>query len=57
MIAGFDEGRLTALELQTGKLVRDTRIAPGTGRTELERMIDIDAEPVVVNGVIYVATF
>ena len=57
VIAGFDEGRLTALDLQTGKLVWDTRIAQGTGRTELERMIDIDAEPVVVNDVIYVATF
>jgi len=57
LIAGFDEGRLAAIELQTGKLVWDTRIALGSGRTELERMIDIDAEPVVVNGVIYVATF
>lgn len=57
LVAGFDEGRLAAIELQTGKVVWDTRIALGSGRTELERMIDIDAEPLVFNDVIYVATF
>ena len=57
LVAGFDEGRLAAIELQTGKVVWDTRIVLGSGRTELERMIDIDAEPVIVGDVIYVATF
>ncbi|MGH8119517.1 MAG: outer membrane protein assembly factor BamB [Gammaproteobacteria bacterium] len=57
LVAGFDEGRLAAIELQTGKLVWDTRIAVGTGRTELERMVDIDAEPLIVNDLIYVTTF
>lgn len=57
VIAGFDEGRLAAIELHTGKLVWETRIALGSGRSELERMVDIDAEPVIVDDVIYVATF
>lgn len=57
VIAGFDEGRLTAIELQTGKLVWETRIALGSGRSELDRMVDIDSEPVVSDGIIYVATF
>ena len=57
LIAGFDEGRLVAIELQTGKLVWDTRIALGFGRTELERMVDIDADPLVVNDIIYVSAF
>ena len=57
VIAGFDEGRLAAIELQTGKLVWETRVALGSGRSELERMVDIDSEPVVVDDVIYVATF
>jgi outer membrane protein assembly factor BamB len=57
LIAGFDEGRLAAVELQTGKLLWDVRIVIGSGRTELERMIDIDAEPVIMDNVIYVATF
>lgn len=57
VIAGFDEGRLAAIELQTGKLIWETRVALGTGRTDIERMVDIDAEPVVVDGIVYVATF
>ena len=57
VIAGFDEGRLAAIELQTGKLVWETRIALGSGRSELDRMVDIDSEPVVMDDVIYVATF
>lgn len=57
VIAGFDEGRLVAVELQSGRLVWETRIALGTGRTDIERMVDIDAEPVIVDGIIYVATF
>ncbi len=56
-IIGFDEGRLAAIEIQTGKLVWETRIALGSGRSELERMVDIDAEPVIDGGVIFVATF
>ena len=35
LVAGFDEGRLSAIELQSGKVVWDTRIVIGSGRTEL----------------------
>ena len=57
VIAGFDGGRLSAIALDTGKLVWETRVAVGSGRSELERMVDIDAEPLVVDGIIYVATY
>ena len=57
VIAGFDDGRLVAIELQTGKLVWETRVALGSGRSELERMVDINAEPVIMNDVIYAATY
>ncbi len=57
VIAGFDSGSLVALDLKTGKLTWETNIAQPRGRTELERMVDIDAEPVVFDDTIYVATF
>ncbi len=57
VFAGFDGGKLAALELGTGKLYWETRIAQGSGRSELERMVDIDAEPIIDAGTIYVATF
>ncbi len=57
LIAGFDGGKLVVLELKTGKLIWEVRIATARGRSELERMVDIDSEPLVINGVVYVATF
>ncbi len=57
IIAGFDGGRLTALELKTGKLVWETKVAISRGRSELERMVDIDAQPLIVDDIIYVTTF
>jgi outer membrane protein assembly factor BamB len=57
VIAGFDNGSLVALDLKTGKLIWETPLAQPRGRTELERMVDIDAEPVVFDEIIYAATF
>jgi len=56
-IAGFDAGRMVAVELSSGKPAWQTRIAVGSGRSELERMVDIDSDPVIQNEIIYVATF
>lgn|GEM_PF-35183 len=57
IIAGFDGGRVTALELKTGKLIWETKVAVSRGRSELERMVDIDSQPLIVGDVIYVTTF
>ena len=57
VIAGFDGGRMAALELRTGKLIWEASVATARGSSELERMVDIDSTPLVVDGVIYIATF
>ncbi len=57
IIAGFDGGRVTALELKTGKLIWETKVAVSRGRSELERMVDIDSQPLIIGDVIYVTTF
>ena len=57
VVTGFDGGKLAALELRTGKLRWETSIATARGRSELERMVDIDSEPVVVGSTVYVASF
>ncbi len=57
VIAGFDSGRLVSVELKDGQLVWESRIAIPSGRSELERLVDIDADPVVHNGMIYVVTY
>lgn len=57
VIAGFDSGRVVALDIKTGKQVWEQRVAVPRGRTDLERMVDIDAEPIVVGDTVYVATY
>ena len=57
VIAGFDGGRLSAIELFTGKLIWETSISLSSGRSQLERMVDIDSDPVIIGNDIYVATY
>ena len=57
VIAGFDGGRLAALELGTGRLIWEVRISIARGSSDIERMVDIDSEPIIVDGVIFVASF
>ena len=57
VVAGFDGGKMAALDVRTGKLLWETSISAARGRSELERMVDIDSEPMIVDGVVYIATF
>lgn len=57
VVAGFDSGHLAAVSLADGRLVWESQVIPPTGRTELERLADIDADPVVVDGVVYVVAY
>ena len=57
VIAGFDGGRVVVIELKTGKLIWEKKVALPRGKNELERMVDIDAQPLVIDKTIYVTTF
>jgi len=57
VIAGFDNGKIVLLELHTGKVIWEFPVAQPRGRTELERMVDIDAEPLLVGDIIYVTSY
>lgn len=56
-VAGFDSGQVTALALRDGRALWERSIAIASGRSELERLVDIDADPVIADGVVYVTTF
>lgn len=49
VVAGFDNGKVSAVTLATGELLWSTTVAPSHGRTEIERLVDIDS-PVQVTG-------
>ncbi len=55
--SGLDNGKLLALQLGSGALLWESTIAVPEGRTELERLVDIDATPQARGGHIYVITF
>ena len=57
VIAGFASGKLVALSADKGFVAWETSIAIPEGRSEIERIVDIDGDPIVVGGAIYVTTF
>ncbi|MDN5870043.1 MAG: outer membrane protein assembly factor BamB [Nitrococcus sp.] len=57
VIVGFDTGRVVALSLAEGTPVWEQTVGIAQGRTELEQMVDVDADPVVSRGDVFVATY
>lgn len=57
VIIGFANGRLISLSIMDGKTNWETAITLPRGRTELERMVDIDGPLVMDNGIVYVAAY
>lgn len=55
--AGMSNGRLVALDNRDGELIWDQRISLNEGRSELERIADINGRPVIVNNVLYVVGY
>ena len=53
VIEGYANGKLMALRLADGKYVWETSIAIPKGRSEVERLVDINVDPVQAGGVIY----
>ncbi len=56
-VSGFDSGQLVVVSLENGQTLWESRIATPRGRSELERLVDIDADPVVADGVVYAVTY
>lgn len=57
VIAGFANGKMVALETTSGREVWDVAVAVPHGRTELQRMVDVDAKPVVSGGILYASSY
>lgn len=55
--AGFANGKLVVLNLRDGNPVWEATIASPQGRSELERMVDVDAEPIVRGDTVYAAAY
>ena len=54
--AGLDSGKVIALDLATGEQRWEQVVALPTGRSELERIVDVDANPLIVDNELYAAS-
>ena len=57
VVAGFDNGRLVAVDLAEGDELWDKMISPPAGRSDLERLADIDGQISVVGQDIYASGY
>ncbi|MBK8816206.1 MAG: outer membrane protein assembly factor BamB [Methylococcaceae bacterium] len=57
LIEGYDNGKLMALRLDDGKYVWESTVTIPKGRSEVERLVDIDVDPIESRGVIYTASY
>lgn len=54
---GYDDGMVTALRSADGSVVWEQRVSVPEGRTELDRLSDIDGPMVIVGSELYVVTY
>lgn len=55
--AGFSSGKILAISAGDGILRWSQRLAVAQGRTELDRVIDIEGAPLLVNDILYGASY
>lgn len=56
-LVGFSTGKLLAFNLENGLIAWERAIAIPRGRSELQRMVDISADPVLIGDKVYVITY
>lgn len=57
VITGFANGKAYAFAAATGDMKWENRITVPQGRSELERMVDIDGEPLLVGDIVYAVSY
>jgi outer membrane protein assembly factor BamB len=57
VFAGFDDGKLVAFDRKDGQIAWETTVSPASGRTEVERLVDLDGRFVFQDGIIFISSF
>lgn len=57
VFAGMANGKLVALNLKDGSVLWEVVVATPQGRSELERMVDVDADPLVAGDTVYAVAY
>ena len=54
---GFSNGKIVALRAETGELIWEHRVMLPEGRSELDRLVDIDGSPLLLGPVVYAVAY
>jgi len=57
VISGFSNGKLAVFILASGQIVWEKRIAIPIGSSEIQRLVDVDLQPLVVGQSIYIGSY
>ncbi len=57
IIAGYSDGKLAAYSLSNGSLIWEHTVSEPMGATDIEQMIDVVADPIVADGVVYTVNY
>jgi outer membrane protein assembly factor BamB len=57
VVAGFASGKLAVVAMRDGRLLSEIVVAQPRGRNEIERLVDVDAAPLVVDDALYALSF
>lgn len=57
VVIGYSDGKLEALDINTGRTMWQRSIAYAQGTSDVERLVDIVADPIVKNNVAYLASY
>jgi len=57
VVAGFANGKVTAFRASSGEPLWDARVMLPQGRSELDRIADVDGDPVITPNAVYAASF
>ena len=55
--SGFDDGKIVAFNRTDGTTVWEVTVSLPSGRTEIERMVDLDGQFILRDGVIYISSY
>lgn len=57
VICAFDNGQIVSFSATDGSRVWEARVSQPKGKTDLERIVDVDGTPVVDGGIIYAGSY
>ena len=56
-LVGFSDGKLDGIDIDTGSTLWQRSIAYANGSSDVERLVDIDADPIVRGDIVYLASY